>query len=240
MLPYVLYILQNAEPEEKLKIYDYLETFLMRRTIAHLETRGYNSLFSENLLSNKVLTVTELKKYVDKDKDMSYRAAKPKEIKHAVNNTVYINRQALGFLYMIESRLRSETKTATQLLGLESYTLEHLLPKKWKETWEQPADPEVVKETDEALYTFGNLAIIPGALNTSISNAPWQTKLNGKGNKDGLLKHASGHVTLDDCLSKDSWDLSCIRYRAQALFEYIIHIWREDWDEELIKPEELQ
>ena len=230
MLPYVLYVLIYAAPDEKDKIYGYLETYMMRRTIAKLETRGYNGLFNDGLIANKILTVNDLMAYVDKDKDATYRAATPTQIWTAINNSVYINRQALGFLYMLESRLRSEKKSATQLYGIGNYSLEHLLPKKWKETWQVPEDVENVKETDTALYTFGNLAIIPGALNTSISNARWEIKLNGKGNKAGLLKYATGLVTLDSYLSSDHWDVQHIRKRAKDLFDQILHVWSENWD----------
>ena len=184
MLPYVMYVMLYADKEEQTKIYEYLETYMMRRTIARLETRGYNALFSDGLITNNVLTASALKAYVDKrnDKEVAYRAAEPTEIKKAVEEKVYVNRQALGFLYMLESRLRIDNMSATKLRGLKGYSLEHLLPKKWKETWELPSDPEVIKATNNALYTLGNLAIIPDALNSSISNAPWQIKLNGKGN----------------------------------------------------------
>ena len=234
MLPYVMFVLLNADKEEQNKIYEYLETYIMRRTIARLETRGYNALFSDGLITNKVLTADELKAYVDKrnEKDVAYKAAIPSEIKEAVNGKVYVNRQALGFLYMLESRLRQETMSATKLRGLKGYSLEHLLPKKWKETWERPADPEVEKATNDALYTLGNLAIIPGALNSSISNAPWQVKLNGKGNKEGLLKNATGLITLDGCLTKENWDLACIRERAEKLYQQILQVWPEEWDKE--------
>lgn len=234
MLPYVMYVILRADKEEQPKIFEYLETYMLRRTIARLETRGYNSLFSDGLITNKILTVDALKAYVNKanDKEVTYRAANKKEILDAVNTKVYVNRQALGFLYMLESRLRTDNKSATKLLGLRGYSLEHLLPKKWKETWDRPADPEVEKETNDALYTLGNLAIIPGALNSSISNARWQVKLNGKGNKEGLLKNATGLVTLDDCLSKEEWNLACIRERAEKLYKQIIEVWAEDWDKE--------
>ena len=236
MLPYVMFVLLYADKEEQVKIYEYLETFMMRRTIARLETRGYNALFSDGLITNKVLTVDALKEYVDKrnDKDVAYRAALPNEIEYAVNNKVYVNRQALGFLYMLESRLRQDSLAATKLRGLKGYSLEHLLPKKWRETWVRPEDLEVEKATNEALYTLGNLAIIPGALNSSISNAPWQIKLNGKGNKEGLLKNAKGLVTLDDCLVKADWNLACIHERAEKLYKQILQVWPEEWDKEYI------
>lgn len=232
MLPYVLYVKMYAVPEEQTKIFDYIETFMMRRTIARLETRGYNGLFNDGLISNKILTAAELKAYVDKDKDTTYRAARQEDIKNGVQNIVYINRQALGFLYMLESRLRSDKLAATQLYGIGNYSLEHLLPKKWRQFWRIPEDEEIAKQTDYALYTFGNLAIIPGALNTSISNAPWPVKLAGKGNKDGLLKYAKGLITLDEYLNLPEWNLDTIRNRAEKLYKQVLSTWSEPWDVE--------
>ena len=232
MLPYVLYVKMYASQEEQTKIFDYIETFMMRRTIARLETRGYNGLFNDGLISNGVLTVEALKAYVDKDKDTTYRAARQEDIKHGIKDIIYINRQALGFLYMLESRLRSDKLAATQLYGIGNYSLEHLLPKKWRQYWTVPNDEEIVKQTDYALYTFGNLAIIPGALNTSISNAPWPVKLSGKGSKEGLLKYAKGLVTLDEYLSIPDWNLDAIRNRAKKLYGQILSIWSEPWDVE--------
>ena len=230
MLPYVLYVLMAAEHEEQNKIFDYIETFMMRRTIARLETRGYNGLFNDGLITNKVLTAEELRLYVDKDKDTTYRAARQEDIKHGVMNIVYINRQALGFLYMLESRLRSDKMAATQLYGIGNYSLEHLLPKKWRQYWTIPDDEEIAKQTDIQLYTLGNLAIIPGALNTSISNSPWPVKLTGKGNKEGLLKYAKGLVTLDEYLTLPEWNLDSIKKRANKLYQQILFVWSEPWD----------
>lgn len=232
MLPYVLYVMMYAEPDERVKIFDYIETFMMRRSIARLETRGYNGLFNDSLITNKILTADELKTHVDKDKDTNYRAARKDEIEHGVKHIEYINRQALGFLYMLESRLRSDKLTATQLLGISSYSLEHLLPKKWRQYWPVPEDEEIAHQTDIDLYTLGNLAILPATLNTSISNSPWPTKLNGKGDKAGLLKYAKGLVTLDEYLTLPDWNLKTIHDRADKLCKQILEIWPEPWDEE--------
>jgi uncharacterized protein with ParB-like and HNH nuclease domain len=230
MIPYVLFVKMYATNEEQIKIFDYIETFMMRRSIARLETRGYNGLFNDGLISNKILTADALKAYVDKDKDTTYRAARQEDIKHGIKNIIYINRQALGFLYMLESRLRSDKLAATQLYGIGNYSLEHLLPKKWRQYWPIPDNVEVAKQTDYSLYTFGNLAIIPGALNTSISNAPWPVKLTGKGKKEGLLKYAKGLVTLDEYLSLPEWNLAAISARAKKIYYQILSIWSEPWD----------
>lgn len=230
MLPYILFVMMYADVEERTRIFEYIEVFMMRRSIAKLDTRGYNGLFNDALITNKILTAEELKAYVDKDKETNYRAAKQEEIKNGVKNTYYINRQALGFLYMLESRLRSNNLAATQLFGIGTYSLEHLLPKKWRQYWDVPDDEEIVAQTDVALYTFGNLAIIPGALNTSISNSPWPVKLAGKGNKEGLQKNAKGLLTLDEYLTLPEWNLECIKRRAKKLYSQILATWKEPWD----------
>ena len=90
----------------------------------------------------------------------------------------------------------------------------------------------IVKQTDNDLYTFGNLAIIPGALNTSISNEPWDVKLAGKGAKEGMQKYAKGLVTMDEYLSQPVWNLDSIHARANKLYQQILHVWSEPWDQE--------
>lgn len=230
MLPYILYVMMYAEPDECTKIFDYIETYMMRRSIARLETRGYNALFNDGLITNNILRAEELKAYVSKDKETTYRAARKDEIEHCIKHNDYINRQALGFLYMLESRLRSDNMSATQLYGIGTYSLEHLLPKKWRQYWAVPEDEEEARQTDIDLYTFGNLAILPATLNTSISNSPWPVKLNGKGNKEGLIKYAQGLETLRDCLKLDEWNLETIHERAEKLYQQVIRIWAEPWD----------
>lgn len=230
MSPYILYVMMYAEPDECTKIFDYIETYMMRRSIARLETRGYNALFNDGLITNNILRAEELKAYVSKDKETTYRAARKDEIEHCIKHNDYINRQALGFLYMLESRLRSDNMSATQLYGIGTYSLEHLLPKKWRQYWAVPEDEEEARQTDIDLYTFGNLAILPATLNTSISNSPWPVKLNGKGNKEGLIKYAQGLETLRDCLKLDEWNLETIHERAEKLYQQVIRIWAEPWD----------
>ena len=38
-------------------------------------------------------------------------------------------------LYVIESKIRDRRRHSTQLLGLSKYSLEHIMPKKWRSHW---------------------------------------------------------------------------------------------------------
>ena len=51
------------------------------------------------------------------------------------------------------------------MLGFNSYSLEHLMPKKWRNNWGIAIDPE---NRDFLLQTLGNLAIITASLNSAM------------------------------------------------------------------------
>ena len=98
------------------------------------------------------------------------------------------NLQTKGILYLIESHIRP-VNSATLLLGFDRYSLEHLMPKKWRNNWPACASDDLAKQRDSKLLTLGNLAIIPQALNASIRDSDWATKKSGKGiNKPGDRK----------------------------------------------------
>lgn len=61
LIPYILYVAKNVEnPNELRKIYEILESYLMRRMVVHANTKNYNNLFS-SLILNGVLDAESLK-----------------------------------------------------------------------------------------------------------------------------------------------------------------------------------
>lgn len=231
MIPYILYLLVNQKDKNEItKICEYLEAYMMRRLICHVDTRSYNKMYSDSLLTNSILTLKDLQEFVNgKDSDRLTAPVDDVDIQKAINGGVYlINEQNTGILYMLETRLRSDSYSATVMKGIKYYTLEHLMPKKWKQTWGMTGlNDATIQNRDDILYTLGNLAIIPGKLNTSISNSKWQDKLNGKGNKPGLIKAASGLITLDKYLKITDWDENEITKRANDLYVQILKVWKK-------------
>ena len=80
-------------------------------------------------------------------------------------------------------------------------------------------------QRDDLKLCLGNLAMLPAKLNTSISNASWQTKKSGKGKSQGLLFYAADIVTMSDTLSLIAWNEKTIQIRAKWLAEKAIEIW---------------
>jgi len=225
IIPYLLYVLvKQPIDNERTDLFDAIEIYMMRRIICHSDTRNYNSLFYDNLLANKVITRADFIKQINGQSGTTLKYPSDTEVQNAVDTQVLVNKQNTGILYMLESRIRPAT-SATNLLGLNSYSLEHLMPKKWQQKW--PSVPQAIANLrNDLLYTLGNLAIIPMKLNTSISNGIWADKLSGKGNKPGLISCASGLITLAPYLSKSNWDENEIQNRANELYKKIIAEWK--------------
>lgn len=226
LIPYILYVLKNSEQDEQLKIFQYLESFIMRRLIARYTTKNYNNLFSETLLANEANTLNKLKILIKNRSDIQTAAVPDnQELKNSFHASVLTNKQAAGVLYFIESKIRNRSKHSTGLLGLSNYTLEHLMPKKWKNHWGQLDDEQLEFERDRKLLTLGNLAIITSTLNTSIRDACWDDKRSGTGKNKGLNAYASSLETMEGFLSKENWDEQAIEERAEFLYQQALSVW---------------
>lgn len=225
LIPYILFILKNAAPGSQASIFEYLESYIMRRMVCHAITKNYNQLFTDSFISNKILTKNDLQNYINNKSDKINYMPSDGDLKNAFHSSKLVNKQSAGILYFIESHVRYNQMHATALLGLSNYSLEHLLPKKWRGTWPTIVDKNKAEEIDSSLLTLGNLAIIPGKLNTSVSNSDWKTKCEGKNNKSGLKLYASSLSTLSEYLTRNEWNIDTIGHRADDLYEMAKNVW---------------
>ncbi|MBQ7547757.1 MAG: DUF262 domain-containing protein [Clostridia bacterium] len=226
LVPYVLYLEKNvADLSVRNEMYAFLETYLMRRLVTRQTTKNYNHLFTERLILNQVRTKEDLAQAIlDKDASVN-RMPTDEEVSEAFHTSVLTNRYAAGVLYLIESKIRNRSRYATQLLGISKYSLEHLMPKKWRNNWIFEGDNVLVAKRDREILTLGNLAIITQALNASIRDADWETKKVGKGNLGGLKKYAEGIETLSEYLDEPVWNEELIYKRADYLAQNALTVW---------------
>lgn len=228
IIPYVLYVLKNvANRDDRNAIFKILESYLMRRYICQSSNKNYNRLFSENLIGNNILSADELLSYFNSFKggqQSTMAIPSDDEVTEAFKTNKPYNKQATCILYLLESALRDSSRMGTNLKPLGGYTLEHLMPKKWRNNWPFPT-LNTEEERDRILLTLGNLAIITQPLNSSIRDSNWQTKLNGKNSKTGLMVNASGLLTIQDALSQADWNEETINKRAVDLSTLALSIW---------------
>lgn len=235
LIPYVLYVLKDAEEAEKPKIFEFLESYIIRRTICKESNDDYSDLFNEQLIKNNIRTVEGLISYIDQKGNTAKLMPNDEMVNDAFHKVALTNNKAKAILYLLESKLRSK-KFSTCLDKCCEYELEHLMPKNWESNWANL--PEGVTENDrnKALKTLGNLMIISDSLNSSISNADWTTKKNGTKKYKGLLKYASDLEIWNDALNQPEWNEQTIYDRAERLAGQANEIWYNECSEEVKSP----
>ena len=224
LIPYVLYVRKNAESSgEESEVFALLETYIVRRTLVQATTKNYNRLFT-SLILNEVKDAEALRKALEANDEATTYMPGDAEVRAAFEESCLYNLQSKGVLYLLESAIRPGM-SSTALLGFNQYTLEHMMPKKWRNKW-GTLDDEAATRRDRKLLTLGNLAIITHSLNASIRDADWTTKKQGKGCKDGLALCAAGLATMAGALEKESWDEDGIADRAEWLADKALEVWR--------------
>jgi uncharacterized protein with ParB-like and HNH nuclease domain len=226
LIPYVLFVLKNVIDDiQKKDLFEYLEGYVMRRMVIHATTKNYNQLFTDRLISNEILTKQQFQEFIDGRSDKVNFLPSDADVKAGFENAILVNKQSAGIIYFIESKIRNRSRHATQLLGINKYSLEHLMPKKWENNWGPIENKEERDIRNRKLLTLGNLAIITQSLNASIRDADWETKKKGKANKPGLTHYSSGIETLSPYLEIEEWNESGIEKRANFLYQKSIEIW---------------
>lgn len=224
LIPYVLYIAKNVfDEEERNRMYGVLESYIMRRMVVHASTKNYNNLFT-SLILNSVLDADSLRTRLKSGNDVTTYIPDDDELRSGFEKSKLVNLQSRGVIYLIESRIRPEN-SSTALLGFNNYSLEHMMPKKWRNNWSPCESEEDEKKRDTLLMTLGNLAIIPQALNASIRDENWKIKKAGKGNKLGLDICAAGLITVHNALQKEEWTEIDIKERSAWLCDHARTIW---------------
>lgn len=227
IIPYLLFLIRNIEsPLEIDRILMLIENYLMRRLVCRETTKNYNNLFA-SFIRNNIKSYDELLSKLLSDND-SDKFPNDQDFSEGIHLSKLSNQQAKVFLYLLETSIRNRDKESTQLRGLDDYTLEHILPKKWYKTWSSSElSSDRKSNRDRQILTLGNLTILTSGLNKSIQNSSWAIKKLGKSGKSGLNEYARGIKIFDrpEFLGVDEWNEDKISERAKFLAEKAKEVW---------------
>ena len=223
IIPFILFASMNAPEDEFNKILLILESYIMRRIVVRATTKNYNNLFQSFIL-NGITNSDALLEVLKRSGDGTTFVPSDDSLLEGFNTSRLTNLQAKGIIYFIEASLRS-SKNSLAMLGFNQYSLEHLMPRKWRNHWDPCETQELARSRDYKLATLGNFAIITQSLNTSISDSSWDKKKAGNKNNPGLVQCASGLITMENVLSEETWDESRIETRAAWLYDKAKDIW---------------
>jgi hypothetical protein len=202
-----------------------LESFLVRRMVCNLNSRGYNRLFLDlakqlgNAPGNPATTVRQ---FLLSSEAESSRWPRDDEFKIAwLDIPVFraLRRQRTRMiLEAIEAQLNSPKTEKIEIK--EKLQIEHLLPRSWEKHWPLTAgqdDKEAKSRRARLLHTFGNLTLLNKKLNPALSNGPWEKK------RAQILEHSK--LNLNKFKDYPEWDEVQILKRGESLFELAKKIW---------------
>lgn len=225
IIPYVLYVAKHvADEAERERMLRYLETYIMRRVITRSTTKNYNNIF-RSLILNQVTSFDQLEMYFISRSEATNRLPSNTRVAEAFVDEALTNKQAKTVLFLIESAIHSNRHN-TRLLDYDDYSLEHVMPKQWRNNWSKEGlTAEQIEERDDMLLTLGNLTLLTSSLNSAIRDANWERKVSGTATNPGLKHFAQGLDTFSHYIERPQWDESVIQERAQELIKHAITIW---------------
>ena len=153
-----------------------------------------------------------------------------------VNGLRYMAQNKLPtlLLFWIELFQRKRLNVDVKQLKYE-YTLEHIMPKKWKKNWSNVPvydssgnqifdENEIQRIRDRAICEIGNMTLLNAKLNTAVSNGAFFDKIHGNAGKKGLKDLADLRLT-KDVIAYGSWDERNIYNRSRELEQMVREIW---------------
>ena len=207
-----------------------VESFLVRRLICGYSARSYGALFvglmarlaadsaddADRILVSYLGEQTAQATLWPGDKELCDRFITAPLYQ-------YLTRRRLRMVLAgIEEELRTNKAESREVPG--GLHIEHVMPQAWHPNWPLPDDitddEAAAANRDRVIHTIGNLTLVNGRLNSSLSNAPWDSK------RETLADHSV--LFLNKRLvnkGPDVWDEDAIEERAKWLHKRAVRIW---------------
>ena len=228
VMPPLLWLYTHEVPEKRRqKSVQALESYLVRRMLCGLHSQGLNRLFVElltNLETEGVHTADQTIVSYLKGQTVDNRIwpmdsmLMENLIKAPLKGTV--GRQVM-VLEAIEMHLRSEK---TEGFDQSSLTREHIMPQSWERNWPLSGDVPNTEEAraarNQTVKEIGNLTLVTGKLNSSLSNGPWNEKCRT------LEKYTALRLNWELLHEPPTvWNETSIHERSEHLAKLIAKIW---------------
>jgi uncharacterized protein with ParB-like and HNH nuclease domain len=211
---------------EVLEILKTTETFLFRRLICEVPTFALKDIF--RLLCKEIKSKPDYKdnyveifKHILLKKQLNQRFPSNEEFsKHFVSKDIYslTGKYKIYLLENLENFNHKERVDIEKLIEEGTLTIEHILPRKPKDSWKKEIG-EGIEELNARLgNTIGNLTLT--GYNSQLSNKPFLEKRD--------MEHGFKHskLQLNKLLATlNKWDEENINKRAQHLLGIGLQIW---------------
>ena len=213
-----------------------LESYLVRRMVCNLDTRGYGSLCMtllealDGVADGPAAESVRAALYQTGSKTIRWpddEAFERDWLRRPFYGNIRRERVAMVLQAIEEHYQRADGKAEPIIhFDFDKLQIEHILPQAWHKTWPVEGE-EAARVRDSKVNAVGNLTLVSEKLNPTLSNAPWLDLEAGKrGKRSALNDHSM--LRLNAKLVNDypaHWDEACIDQRAKRLFEAARNIW---------------
>lgn len=236
--PFLLGLLEQLDnyPEQRNAIARDLESWLIRRTVCRLNTRGYNRFCvelvqlipqdKENIRADEL--VQQIRNQLIRQDSDSFRWPRDDEFrKEWLSRKLYVELtqpRVRRILSRIEVEIRRQSRGMSENFDPhQRFTIEHMMPRSWAAHWPLLVDPaqnerELIQRRDQLLHTMGNLTLLMAPLNSSVSNSPWEARRRA-------ISEFSTLRLNQETITEAMWSEAQILQRGEKLFNYAKDIW---------------
>lgn len=203
-----------------------LESFTVRRFIVGLGNKNYNQLFLQVLQALRAGGPVQdtVRTQLLRGSGESVRWPGDDEVRtELVTAPTYKRLRPRGVGMLLEAvEMQLTTNRQEQLIFAAPPTVEHVLPRRWRQHWAHPAPREGIMDVaawrDARLQNLGNLTLIRATLNSSVSNKGYDLKRPALAEQSALRLNTVFQHQLH-------WDEDVIETRAHDLAGHILRIW---------------
>ncbi|WP_342242361.1 DUF262 domain-containing protein [Ensifer sp. OTU672] len=236
VMPLVIYLATEPSVSHEIdRALEILESYILRRDICGLTNKNYNRLFVgmiERLRQSGGDKIDEMMAYLSSRRSDIDRWPTDEEWQRAwLGRDQYKGSRQPRLRYIFEAIEMAKRSALNEDIEIKSaLTIEHIMPQRWRESWPVPGFEHLAvedtnidylsrtAERDAVIDRLGNLTLLTGALNSTVSNGPYSVKM------PALRSHSS--LALNRELNHfDIWDEQSIAERGQSLFKAACHIW---------------
>jgi len=223
--PFILYIIKSKDETKQKEYLKDLENFVICNAVAQrVPIKNYNKLIKQ-FIKDPTNLKKEIEKITKEDIEIGLKRVPNKKLASLI-------------LFWIELYRRHKENRSDILELKYTYSLEHIMPVKWREYWNFDRVPhpntdltEVEKEKDreEKIHWLGNMTLLRSRLNVSLRNYDFERKINGEGRKRGIRHYADLLITKDIVEKFDqgdkTWNEEKIESRTKEFMNTFLEIW---------------
>lgn len=230
----------DADSQELRQALGDLASYLTRRAVCGMTTKGYNRFFMRLLQAvtaasdapHTALRTVLLAATADSELWPSDEAFKTSWL-HRRPYMEMKPARVCGILRALEYAARGPKQGSNHVPIQSALTVEHVMPQSWRTEASYHADEmdELARiGRDLLIHEFGNLTLLTQPLNSSVSNGPFLDRVNAAGQKvDGKRsKLGQSALLMNTYFNRqglDAWNEAAIKTRANALFDAAALVW---------------